>query len=68
MWDMYGICSKTITCGVALTHKFKQDENGSSALAKLKTGIYIAGDRGNVTMALQLSVASSVPSVYISLT
>ena len=47
--NKHGITSKPIPCSVALTHKFKQDENGSSVLARLKTRIYIAGHRGNVT-------------------
>ena len=47
--EKHGIYSKPIPCSVALTHKFKQDENGSSVLARLKTRICIAGHRGNVT-------------------
>ena len=41
--EKHGIYSKAIPCSVALTHKFKQDEHGSSVLARLKTSICIAG-------------------------
>ena len=43
--NKHGITSnlKPIPCSVALTHKFKQDESGSSVLARLKTRICIAG-------------------------
>ena len=47
--EKHGTYSKPIPCSVALTHKFKQDENGSSVLARLKTRICIAGHKGNVT-------------------
>jgi hypothetical protein len=50
--NKHGIMSKPIPCSVALTHKFKQDANGSSVLSRLKTRICIAGHRGNVTKGI----------------
>ena len=51
--ETHVIYSKPIPCSVALTHKFKQDENGSSVLARLKTRICIAGHKGNVTRGVR---------------
>ena len=44
--EKHGIYSKPIPCSVALTHKFKEGESGSSVLARLKPSICITEHTG----------------------
>ena len=61
--ERHVIYSKPIPCSVALTHKFKQDENGSSVLARLKTRICIAGHTDNVTIGVHNHVVFAAAPV-----